>query len=296
LLLNQANETLEFDLVDLNVPNRGARQQDQHLSAVRYLQALDQLVGIDAAGNPDGTVKVPATPDTNDTPKGSHLPNPPKTATGIHREPGLFLHLHDFTGTGADQTQPGPDIARLANIPHGDAVLAMGDGGGADPTKGAPDLTSGALKALFDPFPIGVGVPDLAGNVYLGPYKHFHDNPFKGNVQAAGFPGFDPTNPIAILNGAIQASFPGAVIEETTTFTVDSQVSGGLQNIPFVVKQANATRVTATFWIQRVKIHDDTRFVLQYAQRVILEFFPRADGQPGLIQWPHISVNTLIRH
>jgi hypothetical protein len=30
LLLNQANEVLDFDLVDLGVPNRGANRQDQH--------------------------------------------------------------------------------------------------------------------------------------------------------------------------------------------------------------------------------------------------------------------------
>ncbi len=295
LLLNQANETLDFDLVDLGVPNRGAKQQDQHLAALRYLQALDQVAAIDAASNPDGTVKAPATPDTNDTPKGKVLQPgpgvPPNSPVGIHREPGLFLHLANLTGPCPNQAQPGPDVARLANIPHGDAVLAMGFDGSATPAPGPPDLTNSALKAAFDPLPIGFVNTSLS-NPYFGPYKQFHDRPFQGV--------FDPTDPLSLLNGAIGQAIPGAVVIETTTFTVDSQVSGGIRNIPFVICQANAARVTATFWIQKVRKpgdddDDNIRYVLQYAQRVLLEFFPRADGKPSLIQWPHISINTMIR-
>jgi len=290
LLLNQANETLDFDLVDLGVPNRGANHQDQHLAALRYLQALDQVAATDASSNPDGTVKEPATPDTNDTPKGSVLQPgpgvPPNSPVGIHREPGLFLHLGNLIGPPANLSQPGPDLARLASIPHGDAVLAMGFDGDTTPSPGAPDFTNSALKAAFDPLPIGLASTSL-DNVYFGPYKHFHDQPFKGI--------FDPTDPLKLLSGAIAQVLPGANVLETTTFTVDSQVNGGIQNIPFVISQANATRVTATFWIQKVQTPHEHRFVLQYAQRVLLEFFPRGDGKPGLIQWPHISLNTMIR-
>jgi len=292
LLLNQANETLDFDLVDLGVPNRGANHDDQHLAALRYLQALDQVAAADAVSDLTlpGGVKSNATDDTNDTPKGNTLPGPgvpPKTAVGIHREPGLFLHLANDVGPPPNFGQPGPDVARLANIPHGDAVLAMGFGGDAAPTPGGPNLADPALKALFDPFPIGLGTTDL-NNLYFAPYKFFHDKPFK-NL-------FDPTDPLALLIPAVATAFPGSSIIETTTFTVDSTVRGGIQNIPFVIGQADATRVTATFWIERVRMSSGKeRFILQYAQRVLLEFFPRADKQPGLIQWPHISINTMIR-
>ena len=189
LLLNQANETLDFDLVDLNVPNRGANHQDQHLAALRYLQALDQVAAIDAASKPDGSIASPATPDTNDTPKGDRLhPGPgvpPNSPVGIHREPGLFLHLSNFADP-ADPNAPGPDVGRLASIPHGDAVLAMGPNGAAPPTPGGPNFANPALKAAFDPLPIGLANPGL-GNVYFGPYNHFHGAPFKGV--------FDPTDP-----------------------------------------------------------------------------------------------------
>jgi len=299
LLLNQADETLEFDLVDFAVPNRGVNRQDQHLSAVRYLQAINQLAAIDATSLPDGAVQVPATPNSNDTPKGHILqpgPDVPDASiVGIHREPGLLLHLANLVGPCSNQSQPGPDLARVASIPHGDAVLAMGFGGSAPPVPGGPNLTDAALKAAFDPLPIGLGSTDLS-NPYFGPYEFFHLKPFNGNVTAPGFPGFDPTNPLSLLNGAIQAALPGAVIKQTTTFSVDSDVNGKIDNIPFVNCQANATKITATFWVQEVEFNQEKRFVLQYAQRVLLEFFKRADGKPGLIQWPHISINTLIRH
>ncbi len=291
LLLNQANETLEFDLVDLGVPNRGASGKDQHLASLRYLQALDQLKATDAVSNPDATVKEPATPNTNDTPKTDTLIGGGKV--GIHREPGLFLAIASLAGPCANLNQPGPDLARLANIPHGDAVLAMGTS--VAPFLHAPDLRNPALLALFDPMPIGLGSTDI-NNAYFGPYKHFHDAPFKGNVTAAGFPGFDPTDPLKLLDGAIAGVFPGSTIKNTSTFTVDTDTKGSVSNIPFVQCQANATRVTATFWIQEVETRDGhTHFVLQYAQRVLLEFFKSTLTPSGLIQWPHISINTLIR-
>ncbi len=51
----------------------------------------------------------------------------------------------------------------------------------------------------------------------------------------------------------------------------------------------------STFWIQELEpqIGADPTFRLQYLQIVMLEFFPRGDGLPGRISWPHISINTL---
>jgi hypothetical protein len=34
---------------------------------------------------------------------------------------------------------------------------------------------------------------------------------------------------------------------------------------------------------------------LQYLQIVMLDFFPRRDGLPGRIGWPHVSINTLTK-
>jgi hypothetical protein len=267
LLLNQFNETLTFSLLDKGVPNRGAAvgkvlDTDQHLAAIQYVQHIRQIAAIDA----------PPTPDTPDTPKG-----PSSETQAIHHEPGLFLHL-------ANQTNGGPDIARLGTIPHGDFVLALGSGS-PTPTPGAPKLTDPQLIALFSPLPVGAGSTDINASPYLAPYKKFHDAPFK-NL-------FDPTKPLDLLARAIV----GINIKQTTTLQLDTALdTGGVVNIPFVVKQANATSMRAVFWIEELVDLDPQgkpQFMLQYAQRVMLEFFRSRPPNTGLIKWPHITINTM---
>jgi hypothetical protein len=257
LLLNQFNETLTFSTVDKGVPNRGAAfaqvfDRDQHLAALQYIQHIVQIAAVD----------FPETPDTSDTPKAS---------AAIHHEPGLFLHLFS-------QTDGGPDIARLATIPHGDVVLALGSG---VVVNGPPNF---GHVGDFSPLPIGPDA-DVDHNPYLAPYKHFKDYPFKSL--------FNPTKPLALLKEAVQ----GVNIKTTTVLTLDTTLAtGGIHNIPFVVKQANASRMWAVFWIEELTDPDaqgNPQFMLQYAQRVLLDFFPLGDPTVGLIRWPHISINTM---
>ncbi len=155
-------------------------------------------------------------------------------------------------------------------------LLALGT---SSRSKGAPDIPM--IRGL----PIGTVPVDLETNHYLAPYKHFHDNPFKGV--------YDPTEPTALLEKANK----GVDIKRTTTLTVDTEAeTGGVKNIPFVTKQANASAMRSTFWIQELEKKDKhgyPKLRLQYAQVVILEFFPRLDQLPGLAQWPHVSINTL---
>ena len=54
--------------------------------------------------------------------------------------------------------------------------------------------------------------------------------------------------------------------------------------------------MNSTFWIQELEELDAAgkpKLRLQYSQVVMLDFFPRRDGLPGLISWPHVSINTL---
>jgi hypothetical protein len=64
---------------------------------------------------------------------------------------------------------------------------------------------------------------------------------------------------------------------------------GGIVNMPFDVKNANATRLDAVFWIETVQQPDgiSTFLRLQYTQTVILNFLD--------INWPHISAATLTK-
>jgi hypothetical protein len=188
----------------------------------------------------------------------------------IHHEPGLWLHMKDhITGD--------LDIARLSSIPHGDSVMALGHSAKSKTGFDIPNISG---------LPIGVN-QDLA-NPYLHPYLHFHEHLFQ-NV-------FDPTKPNDLLKQAIMPFYQQGKIANVTQLKVDSALaSGGVNNIPFVTKQANATEVSSTFWIYELNEklpNGEPKMLLQYSQTVMLEFFDRPDGQ-GLIKWPHISINTL---
>lgn len=183
----------------------------------------------------------------------------------IHHEPGLFLYM-------ANEATDGLEYARLGTIPHGNSILALGKGKTHD---GAPEIPD------ENGLPIGVS-HDLEGE-YLEPYKHFQDNPFQGV--------FDPVDPNALLKEANE----GVDIVKTTEFVFDTKLeSGGISNIPFIEKQADATEMTSRFWIQELAEKDaagNPKLRLQYTQTVFLDFFKNPDGE--LIRWPHVSINTL---
>jgi len=254
LLLNQYDEVLEFTLVDKGVPNRGVdatfvKQTDQAVVTLDYQQVIHQVAA-------------------TDRPESSVAGAP---GLAIHHEPGLFLNMINLV-------EDGIDVARLATIPHGDAVLALGTStevAGMPPIPGVNGLPVGVHQDLASP--------------YLEPYQHFHAEPFKGNVTAPGFPGFDPVAPHLLLELANQ----GVAVKSTMVLALDTSTeTGGIHNIPFIVKQANAVSMKSTFWIQELE-GEPARLRLQYLQVVNLEFFPRVDGLPGRIAWPHVSINTL---
>ena len=161
LLVNQYNEELEFTLVDKAVPNRGVRlapgtpaNTDQFLVTLDYQQSVKQIAA-------------------DDFPK-SGLAGPAGAA--IHHEPGLWLHM---TNGITDSL----NIARLASIPHGDSVLALGQSSEHVGSLSIPDING---------LPIGAD-QDLK-NPYLAPYKHFNDNLFQGL--------FNPISPNDLLEEA----------------------------------------------------------------------------------------------
>lgn len=252
LLLNQYNEVLTFETVDKAVPNRGIGredgntvQTDQFLVTLDYEQVIHQIAAADFPES--GQAGAPG--------------------AAIHHEPGLWLYM-------SNQNTDGIDIARLATIPHGDSVLALGRHA---EVEGPPRIVD------LDGLPVG-GPKDL-NHPYLEPYKHFHDNLFEGL--------FDPVHPNQLLKAANQ----GVDIVKTTVLEVDTALAtGGIVNIPFIVKQANAADMKSTFWIQELAEKDaqgNPKLRLQYSQNVLLDFFPRRDGFPGDIRWPHVSINTL---
>src|SRR5262249_4694255 len=91
-------------------------------------------------------------------------------------------------------------------------------------------------------------------------------------------------NPNLLLTQAIQ----GQTITNTVVLKV-STPPNGIVNIPFVDNFATAKQLDATFFIETVKQPDGRgEFMqLQYTQKVILNF--------SGIDWPHISVATLVK-
>ena len=186
----------------------------------------------------------------------------------LHIEPGLWLHV-PATTTPANAAS----IVRQATIPHGDSLLALG---GVIPTiHGGPTISPvDSTPALNPP-----GAPLGAG--YLAPFA----NP----PLPTGFklPYVKNLN-LALQDALSDQSSQGMSVARTTVLVVSTSNNGGILNIPFVTSNANATRMDAIFWIETIKQSDGSEFLqLQYTQTVILNFLG--------IDWPHISVATLVK-
>lgn len=209
------------------------------------------------------------------------------THTAIHLEPGLWLHVP--AATAPDPATP-ETYVRQATIPHGDSVLAQSTF--FTTVNGGPQIASvdstpftGDIPALNSSPAYPVTNPD-----YL---KQYRDTPLPTECLPAGLNAVQTIkNPALVLQAAITG--------QNTTKTVVIQIStvpiGGIVNIPFVVQNADAARLDAIFWIEKVlnpAAGPDPFIQLQYVQRVILNF-PPAIGAP-IISWPHISVATLIK-
>ena len=115
LELNETIETLEFEEIPGDIPNRGLLQADVNLHGVRYLQQIQD----------------------------AHVLGPNGKLAGIHIEPGLWLSTPETT----DPQDP-PTVARLANIPHGTSLVAQGTGA---PRNGGPEIQ----PVNITPFVIG---------------------------------------------------------------------------------------------------------------------------------------------
>jgi len=182
------------------------------------------------------------------------------THAAMHIERGMWLNV---------PATPTPDspatVVRLGTVPHGDSLLAQGT---FLTVPGGPQIDP------VNPQPTGPSVDQ--------PYlDFFNKGPFP--------PGFDITNPNQALVDAIQ----GQNITETVVLIISTNPSqglapgGGILNIPFVTTNANVTEVDAIFWIEEVANGDEPFLQLQYTQTVILNF--------AGIDWPHVSVATLVK-
>ncbi|MGH3868562.1 MAG: heme-binding protein [Pseudonocardiaceae bacterium] len=194
------------------------------------------------------------------------------THAPLHVEPGLWLNVPATIVPDLPAT-----VVRQGAIPHGNSLLAVG--------RVFPSPTGVPRIDDVDSTPIKhPNIPPPLDAVFLAPF----DNP----QLPPGFKLPFVKNP----NLALREAILGQKITNTVTLIISTATPesvppaevGGIVNMPFDVSNANATRLDAIFWIETVQQADDSTFLqLQYTQTVILNFLG--------IDWPHISVATLIK-
>jgi hypothetical protein len=189
---------------------------------------------------------------------------------GLHFEPGVWLSV-----PSTSDPLLGPTVVRLASIPHGATIVAQGV---ATTIATAPTIppvsitpfTAGAPTNLV-PFPeqtlVTASAFRTAGDGLIGVTQAMLDNP----NSLLGTPP-DPVVSTTILQVSTNDSAP--------------VIGGGTSNTAFLINNADAVRVDATFWLQTLKGGSGPT-VLQYSQIVLLNF----NG----LSWPHVTVGSLTK-
>jgi hypothetical protein len=240
LELNLTSETLQFTTIGSPIPNRGFDQPDINLRGVTYLQQITDA----------------------------------KTHGALHIEPGIWIHIPP---TKAPQEPE--SVSRLATIPHGDAVCAVGGTDQvADKPKIEPVNTVPFAEKSPEPAP---GGPNSFPEYDLSkPSKFRTDASLLSDITQDMV-----TDPTVALRHALH----NQDITQTTTLSVTTHKDkgGGVSNIPFVTENADASFMSAIFWIERVQGPNGAFLQLQYVQTVLLDF----NG----LRWPHVSVATLVK-
>jgi hypothetical protein len=300
LELNLTSETLAFSKSLGSVPNRGTgAQPDTFLNGVPYVQSINDI-----------------------TIHGERV--------AIHFEPGIWIHVPATTIPPLGET-----VSRMASIPHGTTIEAQGL---VDPAKPGPPTIAGVD---ITPIIIATGKPfkfpsqtATNGNTLRIPQDLA---PFiaRGTLTQAMLD--DP-------NSLLRAHISKQNIISTTTMFISTAppppvglFGGGTDNIAFLLGQpavpppapnAQATKMTAVFWIETVE-EVILVPVLNIGQQFAVKAKPSISGQrvptfsgivpvdmdvprelkvrftqiqytqtvllnfAGLI-WPHVSVNTLV--
>ena len=239
LELNETIETLEFETIPGDIPNRGLLQEDINLHGIRYLQ---QVQDAHALG-----------------PQGQHFP-------GIHIENGMWLTVPDDNTDNSPKT-----VARLGSIPHGTSILAQGIG--FPPINGKPPF------AVADITPFAIGNPGnlihFPESKLSNPSAFRTPAADIPNVNQAMVdnPNIVLSNAIANLN-VISTS----TLRISTVPLNPPPSGGGTANISFLQgaaggPNAQSIEIDAIFWVETVLNPDGSKkLLLQYSQRVLLNF------------------------
>jgi hypothetical protein len=238
LELNLLRETIEFRTVGSPVVNRGSLQPDVALFGVTYLHRVTDRT----------------------------------TGGALHIEPGLWLNIPPTTAPAADAS-----IARLATIPHGNAVCTVGFVQDVVP-DGLPTIP----PANTVPFEIGGAAPAPGTKNPFPEYdlsapSKFRTDPLPAAITQAWID--DPNN-------VVREALTGQVLTHITRL-ITSTATGGIGNIPFIVGNANTLSLESVFAIEKVHGPSGEFLQLQYSQSALLNF--------GGLSYPHVTAGTLIK-
>jgi hypothetical protein len=218
LELNVTNETLSFSPSLGTVPNRGEVQGDISLNGVPYLQTINDV--------------------TN-----------PGQSVGIHFEPGLWMIVPATTDPAEGAT-----IVRMASIPHGTTIVAQGKSTTikGKPTFAAIDITPTANGGGPIPFPSQTATTQGTARI---------PQDLTAFIKAGTVTQAMLTNPAILLTNHVN----GLDILSTDVITISTDPAaplfgGGTRNIAFLLgnaaataPNAEATKMTAIFWIETVE-------------------------------------------
>jgi hypothetical protein len=242
LELNLTTETLSFSGALGNVPNRGFAQRDLFVNGVPYVQTINDVTF-------------------------------PGQSPAIHFEPGMWLAVPITQDPAINEIT----YVRMASIPHGVTIQAQGTATG--PTHGAPNIP----QVNINPFSIGGAQPPI-GNRPFPSQLATNQNTARQPQDLASYIAAG-TITQAILddpNTVLRNHLAGQTITSFTRIDVSTQPAtppfgGGTDNIAFLLgdnnapphnPNANAFKMTATFWIETVE------------EKIIVPVFK--PGQPAL--------------
>jgi hypothetical protein len=287
LELNLTSHTLSFSRPLGSIPNRGELTPDIFLNGVTYLLTVNDITD-------------PAKP------------------VGIHFEPGVWMKIPATKNPGV-----GTAIVRMASIPHGTTLNAQGIARSFD---GPPSIPPVSITPNIGPFPSQTAsnprtarIPQdlsrfikdgsITQDILTDPntvlrnataHQTIRSTTALGVSTSPGSPLFGGGNDnIAFLLGDSNASQPNAQTTQMSSFywvetvehslTVPSWAPG--QPPLAIPGQANSGPapvflVTPPTAVTRPRTLKATSIQIQFSQKVILSF----NG----IQWPHISVATLV--
>lgn len=230
LELNLINDTISFSTELGSVPNRGLMSQSNiFLNGISYVQAVSAVTN-------------------EETGKADHSP------IGIHFETGLWMNVPPTNNTPV----LGESLVRMGSIPHGTTINAQCLAPTSN-SSGAPEIPPASL-AVFPLQGGGPAVPiDSTNASVISSLRRPQD--LSKFIAAGTITQEMLIDPNIVLRNAIKEQ----TILHNIAFTVSTAppapvFGGGTANIAFlegdpaiVNPNANASLMTATFWIETVQ-------------------------------------------